>query len=278
MSVRVCPVVVAMLLVLAFSSCSTSKLTKKSHFIEGMTESEYVERVLVNNDGYSALTAKMALSVGREGKSATKVNGTLRIKKGEVIQVSIAPLLGIEVARVELTPDGVLVVDRINKRYVKSSFRDIGALANVGLDFHALQSLFLNELFLPGKGELTLRDFSVFDVRMDTDGVVLSVKKKNKRLATQFRTQAPEALLKETCLGLSGTSYGMNWEYDDFNKLGQKMFPALMNVTVNGGEQPVKAMFRLSRLSTDSDWKTRTEVSKKYKKVEWEEILKMLLK
>ena len=278
MSVRVCPVVVAVLLVLAFSSCSTSKLNKKSHFIEGMTEVEYVERMLEDEGGCPAFTAKMALSVGQGEKSATKVSGTLRIKKNEVIQISIAPLLGIEVARVEITPDGVLVVDRMNKRYVKSSFRDIGALANVGLDFHALQSLFLNELFLPGKDGLSVRDVSAFDVKVEPDAVVLNVRKKSKRLTYQFRTQAPEALLKETCIGLAGTSYQLSWKYDDFNKLGQKQFPALMDVTVNGGEQPVQAAFRLSRLSTDSSWKTHTEVSSKYKKVEWEDILKMLLK
>ena len=278
MSVRVCPVVVAVLLVLAFSSCSTSKLNKKSHFIEGMTEVEYVERMLEDEGGCPAFTAKMTLSVGQGRKSATKVSGTLRIKKNEVIQISIAPLLGIEVARVEITPDGVLVVDRMNKRYVKSSFRDIGALANVGLDFHALQSLFLNELFLPGKDGLSVRDVSAFDVKVEPDAVVLNVRKKSKRLTYRFRTQAPEALLKETCIGLAGTSYQLSWKYDDFSKLGQKQFPALMDVTVNGGEQPVQAAFRLSRLSTDSSWKTHTEVSSKYKKVEWEDILKMLLK
>ena len=112
----VCWVMMLMLMV----SCSSTKTLKKSSFIDGMSEKEYVENVISNTSGWDALTAKMSLAIDLEGKGATKVNGTLRIKKGEVIQMSIAPLLGIEVARAEISPDGVLVIDRVNKRYVKA--------------------------------------------------------------------------------------------------------------------------------------------------------------
>lgn len=263
-------------LVFLLASCSSTKSLKKSQSIEGMTETEYVESVISHAGGWDALTAKMALSIDWEGKGTTKVNGTLRIKKGEVIQLSIAPLLGIEVARAEISPDGVLVIDRMNKRYVEVSFAEVKALANADLDFHTLQALFLNELFLPGKDDLTSRDASSFRVEMGLDGVTLDVKKA-KRFSYRFLTQAPEALLKESCIGLMNTPYRLKWEYAGFRPLDAKLFPSEMQVSFLGTKKPVKASFALSRLSTNADWDAHTEVSKRYEKVELEDILKLLL-
>ena len=263
-------------LVLLLASCSSTQSLKKSQSIEGMTETEYVESVISHAGGWDALTAKMALAIDWEGKGTTKVNGTLRIKKGEVIQLSIAPLLGIEVARAEISPDGVLVIDRMNKRYVEVSFAEVKALANADLDFHTLQALFLNELFLPGKDDLTSRDASSFRVEVGLDGVTLDVKKA-KRFSYRFLTQAPEALLKESCIGLMNTPYRLKWEYAGFRPLEAKLFPSEMQVSFLGAKKPVKASFALSRLSTNADWDTHTEVSKRYEKVELEDILKLLL-
>lgn len=266
-----------MLLILLAASCSSTKTLKNAGSIEGMTDTEYKEIVIANAGGWQALTAKMSLSVDLDGKGATKVSGTLRIKKGEVIQMSIAPLLGIEVARAEISPDGVLVIDRMNKRYVQVSFSELKALAHADLDFHTLQALFLNELFLPGKDDLTARDASSFVVRTETSGVMLDVRKA-RRFSYRFLTEAPTGLLKETVIGLQNTPYALNWKYDDFRKLEQKSFPARMNLSFEGGSKPVKAAFALSRLSTNADWEAHTEVSSKYEKVELEDLIKQLLK
>ena len=264
-------------LVLAFSSCSSTKTLKKSHSIEGMTEREYVENVVTNAGGWDALTGKMTLAVDLGEKGVTKVNGMLRIKRNKVIQMSITPLLGIEVARIEISPDGVLVIDRMNKRYVKASFAEVMALASADLNFHTLQSLFMNELFLPGKNSVTIRDFSAYHIDVDVANVMLEVKKQ-KRFSYRFHTQAPEALLKETHIGLIGTPYGLKWKYDDFRLLEHKRFPMEMYVSFIGGKKPLEASFKLSRLSTESNWDAHTELSKKYKQVELEDILKLLLK
>ena len=276
MTKRISYLLMTVLMVALLASCSATKSIKTSHSIEGMTEKEFVEHVIDNAGGWHALTAKMALSVDL-GKGTTKVNGTLRIKKGEVIQMSIAPFLGIEVARAEISPDGILVIDRMNKRYVEVSFAEVEALVKTNLDFHTLQALFLNELFLPGKGDLTARDASSFKVEPEAEGVWLNVKRA-KRFGYHFLAEAPEALLKESYIGLNGTPYGLRWKYEDFRSLGKKNFPTDMKLAFEGGEKPVKAAFALSRLSTDADWETRTEISPKYNKVELEEILKLLLK
>ena len=277
MNKRVFVVLWSVLIMGILGSCSSSKSLKKSYTIDGMTESDYVETIISNSEVWNALTAKMSLAINIEGKGVAKVNGTLRIKKGEIVQLSVAPFLGIEVARVEISPDGVLVIDRMNKRYVKVPFSEIESMSKVGLDFHMFEALFLNEVFLPGKEALTRHDISSFETKQTDNGVLLDVKK-TKQFIFRFLTQAPEALLKESIVGLNGTPYMLLWKYDDFQKLDQKVFPVNMDISFQGIKKPISAFLHLSRLSTNADWETHTEISKKYEKVELTDILKVLLK
>ena len=265
------------LFVMLLASCSSTKMLKKTHFIDGMSEVEYVEKLINHVGEWDAFTAKVNLSVDLDGKSVTKVGGTLRIKKGEVIQLSVAPLLGIEVARAEISPNGILVIDRVNKRYVRASFSELESLVHADLDFHSLQALFLHELFLPGNSRMTVRDASNFRVDVKTQEVVLEAKK-GGRFTYQFLIQAPEAVLKESCIALAGTPYLLRWKYDAFRPFEQEQFPTDMQIIFEGAEKPVKAAMALSRLSTNSNWETHTEVSARYMKVELADILKLLIK
>ena len=225
------------------SSCSSTKSMKKSVSIGNLSETEYMTEVLNRAPAWDALTAKMSMAVDLNGKGATKVNGTIRMK-----------------------------------RYVQVSFAELKGLAKADLDFHSLQALFLNEIFLPGKKTLSARDISAFTVHPENENAVLLEVKNGKKFAYRFRTTANEGLLKESHIRLAGTSYGLRWKYDEFRSLEKKQFPSRMLVSFEGGKKPVTATFDLSRLSTNSDWDTHTDVPKKYDKVELQDLLKQLIK
>ena len=269
--------IAVVLLALVVVSCSTTKVAKKTDFIEGLTEMEYWENVISNHDeiGKGGFTAKMSLALDLSGKT-TKVSGTMRIKKGEVVQFSVAPLLGIEVARAEISPDGMLVIDRVNKRYVRVTFDELQELTNAQLDFYSLQALFLNEIFLPGKKELTSRDISAFDMELVGKDVRLDLRK-TKRFFCSFLAQGSGALLKESFVGLKDMSYGLQWKYDNFRSFEKGLFPNTMQLSFLGVKNPMNATFSLSRLSVNSNWETYTKVSDKYEQVKLEDLIKQLL-
>ena len=77
----------------------------------------------------SNLCAKVKASLSMGGKSVS-TGGNLRMRMGEVIQVSLHdPLLGItEIGRLEISPDGILLIDRYNKRYVSMAYDEINAI------------------------------------------------------------------------------------------------------------------------------------------------------
>lgn len=70
------------------------------------------------------------------------------MKKDELISVSVrAPFIG-EAARMEITPDTALVVNKINKTYVKEGIKDF--LKYYPGDLGDVQDLLLARFFLPG--------------------------------------------------------------------------------------------------------------------------------
>lgn len=274
---QACSYILALAMLFVVASCSSVKKATEAKVVDGMTEAQYFDAVLGQRNHWPALTAKVALSLNWDGKSETKVNGTMRIKRDEVIQFSIAPFLGIEVARAEFSPDGVLVIDRLNKRYVQVSFAELKSLLRIDWDFHLLQSLFLNELFLPGKGELLAGNVSDFRLEQLPSGVWLEAKK-TKPLQYRFQTQAPAGTLVKSCIDVPATPYGMEWGYTEFKKFEGKEFPMQMNLLIAGAKYPIKADFKFSRLNLNSDWESHSEVSDKYERVRLDDLIKILLK
>ena len=263
--------------VLILASCSSTKrLFKKEISIEGMSEREYMTRVIEVSSRPDALTAKMGLNLRLNNDKGKKVGGTLRIKRGEVIQLIVAPFLGIEVARAEITPEGILVLDRLNKRYVKVPFAQVSRWAHTDIDFYTLQALFLNELFMPGRKTVEASDLSKFAIQKEEKGVVMNLKKE-KPFGFKFFTEAPQGWLKESAISLHGTPYELHWLYDEFRPLKEDYFPSSMKLMLNGLKNPVEVDFAFSRLAIEADWSTSTKIPSKYKEVKVEDLIKMLL-
>lgn len=266
---------VVCLIVLA-SSCRSLRYAERTPMIGGLKGEEYQEKVISGLPHWNCVTGKVALNLNLDGGKNTKLSATLRMKKGEVIQLSVAPLLGIEVARLEISPDRILAVDRLHKQYVEVSFDELNRMANLNLSFNVLQSLFLNEIFLPGKETVEVSDLHRFRMTSEGDRALWEVKD-TRKLAYRFRTTADKGWLESTSVALSGTPYALNWMYGDFGKLGTAYFPQHILAELQGTGKTYSLDMKLSRMSVGEDWETRTSLSSRYKKIELTTLLKMWL-
>ena len=92
----------------------------------------------------TCVTAKVRLELASNGKS-TSVGGMLRMKRNDVIQLSLVTFGVLEVARIEMTPEYFLLVDKMGRQYVKASYNDVSFLRDADVDFYTIQSYFWNE-------------------------------------------------------------------------------------------------------------------------------------
>ncbi len=107
--------------------------------------------------------------LGGGGKSMNS-SMQMRMHRGKSIYVSMRPIMGIEVAKMVISGDSILLVDKVHKRYVleKASLLTNGVPVTV----ENLQDIFMGRAFELGKGSLTqsLKDDFTTEIK---DGKVL---------------------------------------------------------------------------------------------------------
>ncbi len=271
----------------AFSSCKTTKSVAASTKTNNVTnktavaathskDDAVVELYNKANTDIPILTSKITVDAKVGGKEVS-ANGTLRIKKDEVIQVSLqVPLLGIEIGRLEVTPDYILVIDRFHKQYVKAPISELTTKAKTNLDFYSLQALFMNQIFLPGNKETSEKDMQSFNINDTTDSNrTTQLTYSDQKLGYTFLLQN-NGLLSESLIATQNNSYKLKWDYSSFKKFVNRSFPHSMTINIIGGKTPVEADIDLSRISNDSDWDTHTTVSDSYKQISLEEVVKKI--
>lgn len=92
-----------------------------------------------------SVTAKVAAKASTDDFDKS-VGGTLRMQRDHVVQLSLTKF-GIEGARLVFTPDSMIVLDRINKRFVKASYNDLQRYLpdEKPLQFKDVQAFFWND-------------------------------------------------------------------------------------------------------------------------------------
>ena len=121
------------------------------------------------------LSSKVVLTVPSKDAVLT-VNGTMKLKAGERMELSLLmPILRSEVARIDITPEEVILVDRMGKRYVQASRQEMICILPKKATFQHLEKLLYaasrpggkkvltgSELGIPSleKGKIELTDFS----------------------------------------------------------------------------------------------------------------------
>lgn len=265
------------LLILILTSCSTSKNSLRNTMIGGLSGTEYMEKVIEWTPSRQNLTARTRLKLNTGSASPISVNANMRIRRGEIIRITVAPFLGIEVARIDITPEKILAIDRMNKRYVELGFGELSSLLNTELDFNILQSLILNEIFIPGREKLSQSDAERFALSSYGDQAKLQVKG-TKRIEYSFFTSATDGRLEETVISLKGLPYSLHCRYTDFTMLGNDVFPQSVEMQSEGTDKKYSLSMKLSRIGTDSDWDAKSEVSSKYRKISIQELLQLFIK
>ena len=259
---------------LLLASCHSAKQAGSGQ-ASTANESAYKQRVISNSQTAGAITAKIKAHA-RMGTQGVTLGGSLRMKRNDVIQLSLTFMGLMEVGRLEFTRDNVLFIDRIHQRYARVSYSQIDFLSAADLDFYALQAIFWNEIFVPGSPDIA-QVLSRFTLASSGDHTLLSLTSAPK-LDYAFLTQTKTAQLTRTSVHSKNVSNADNLEciYGNFVKLGGKSFPTTLNVKFNS-RKPLSLDLTLSSLNNASDWTTRTSVSSKYKEMDANKLLENIM-
>lgn len=136
---------------LSMASCRSSKKAAEGAVSDVTKPTETVVVPPADSATKSAaagtnFTSKVRVTITQDDKSIS-TTGALRMRYDDVIQITLVdPFLGItEVGRMELSPDSVLIIDRINKRYVSATYDEFDVMKKNSIDFQTVQEYFWKE-------------------------------------------------------------------------------------------------------------------------------------
>lgn len=272
--------IAALSMLLVLGACKSSKsLEKPGTAGSGVVADAqgFLQKVSDNAQTAKFVTSKIKFQVQIDSKDIS-LSGNLKMKRDDVIRLQLMAFGFVEAGRLEFTKDYVLVMDRINKQYIKVPYSEVDFLRSSGINFHSLQALFWNELFQPGKTRLTAADMKAFATSVVGDEVNISFSR--DRMSYRWSAGMSDAGIRQAKVVYRDTAHGnteLDWNYTDFKPFASKRFPTANTVTLKSPSgKDVKLNIRLNNIGSDSDWETRTEVSSKYKPVKMDDILRRL--
>lgn len=268
-------VAVTLILFIGLYSCkSKQQIVQAESELEDKSSSDLFEDVLHKDIQFETFSSKLNMNIST-GKKTINSKGSLRIIHNEAIELSVQPLFGIEMFRLYVEPDYIIILDRMNKRYVKESFDDIKGQSPVGFNFYTLQSLFTNSLFIPEQSIVTMKDYKKFKYSQNADNYLLSARDKKSQEDYSFFVNGNDQIT-HTELYMSSKDYSLSWQYNQFALLENLFFPHEMKIVASTEKTKLDSSISLSSISLNDALTLNNSVPSSYTRVELKEILKML--
>ncbi len=262
------------ILMLSFSSCK-----KKKEMVSPVYRSEKVkieDKILNSLTDFETFQAKTSVNFN-DGKKDMSVGAQIKIFKNSKIQISVQPFLGIELFKLEITNDSIKVVDKINKRYMAEPYSQYNALLPVPIGVSIFESLFLNNIFVPGEGDFTMNDYNKFKWTKSSHGELTGDFIKSSLFNLSFNLNN-NSHLSSTVMSVGGGSHKLDWKYSNFQNLEGIEFPFTEDIVYTGGKKKVTVQVKYQKIELNKNISDKFDIPRSYKKMTPAQILEMLLK
>lgn len=91
------------------------------------------------------VTAKANIRLRRDKGNGMSVNGTVKMRRDDVILLNATYIFGLQIGTMELTRDRVLVISRYTRQYISMTYPELSALIGRPISFNDLQDIFWGE-------------------------------------------------------------------------------------------------------------------------------------
>ncbi|WP_313513622.1 DUF4292 domain-containing protein [Sphingobacterium sp.] len=128
------------------SACASKKASvKKEDAAATAKGKDLLSTYELNNLNFITFSgrAKARVQFGEETQNVTL---NVRMERDKAIWISVTALLGIEAARVLITPDSVKIINRLQSEYIAKPFSYIYRYTNPGISFRMLQDILVGNI------------------------------------------------------------------------------------------------------------------------------------
>ena len=199
-----------------------------------------------NETSFTFLSTRFSGSATIDGVNHS-VSGTLRIKSDSAIFVSVTPLLGIEIARLLVTPDTVKLVNRLDNTFYAGDMDVLNRMFGTYLDFEMLQALMVGNDFSHFSSD-------GFKASQENGNVVLFSGNRypaNNRNSHHFQhrlvVNGETYRIIESLLHEKGPQRSLRVKYNGFSRIGDQLIPQEISMVFSDASGQTAVNMRFSR-------------------------------
>ena len=122
---------------IGFTSCHTQQAAVQPQPTETPTEEEKPWHTCLMQGAKATLTMD---------EQTITANCTMQVVRDSMLVISVMPMLGIEVYRLEATPEELIAIDKLNHQYLKTDYARINRYVTPSLTWEDLQQIASNEV------------------------------------------------------------------------------------------------------------------------------------
>lgn len=219
-------------------------------------------------------TMKAGGTVTLDGGASFSSSMQMRMIKGRSIYISVRPLGLVEVAKLVVTGDTLIVVDKLHKRYLCENVKLI--TNGIPADVNTLQDIFLGRAFILGEG--TLNRVTASKVAATAENGVNTIKPiaQYKGFTYAFKFDSALKILSVEVVPASGAASTYAVNYGDVQYTPAGNVAGSIDVTTKLNNRNFTLKLDYSNFSWNEKVKIDTGFPRNYTKVEGSSLLKML--
>ncbi len=263
-------------IVLLVSSCKT-KQDSGSVAMQHRNNQELISAVVSNTVEYDKFSAKLNIELkpGQRHPEAS-APASLRIIKGKAMMLSFQiPVLSVELFKMVVTPDSILIIDRKSKVYVSEAIESVSDALNFTFEYQNLEALFTNQLFIAGKTNITPDDYRSLQVKQEEYAAHISFKDMQGLIYT-FTSDYTDRVRK-TEIESANKFRRMSWAYDDFAVLqNNKIFPLKMNMILTLPSDEARMNLSYSKIELNGDFSIDLSIPRNYRRITLSDAVKII--
>lgn len=130
-----------------FISCKSSEIITEGT-VSNISDASLRNHLKDSELVYNKLYLKKVQFTFNDGLQKKSFKGSFVIQKDSQIIVSIFPLMGIELVRVRLTPEDVVIIDKHNRVVTTTNYDYFKIKYGLSLNYYAVQAILTNSIFL----------------------------------------------------------------------------------------------------------------------------------
>lgn len=260
------------LMALCMVACKTKKPIVQQPEVKVNPTQSLVQNILNQQPVFASAQASKIKMVVDYQQRKISASGSINIITDSAIVLSVQPILGIELIRIEMNPSNVMLIDKMNRRYVSMTFAELQKELGYPVTFKDVQALFTEQLFVVGHDSKWLCSTPL---EKGNEGENISLAFVENKIKYRYLVNPASYRIMQTQIGMEGQTETGTVAYSNISSFGEVSFPANLAISLNLGSVAAACTITMQKLTFNQGANVAPASVSKYSKASLSTIIPM---